>query len=63
MRMVPIVLMWLALAASTAEAQTVFISELLVGNDRSLCDSFGDDPDWVELRIRRRRRSTSAAGP
>jgi len=42
--------MCIALAVSTAEAQTVYISELLVGNDRSLCDSFGDDPDWVELR-------------
>ena len=34
---------------SAAAAQSVFISEILVGNDRSYCDSFGDDPDWIEL--------------
>jgi len=37
------------LCASAAPAQSVFISELMVGNDRSYCDSFGDDPDWIEI--------------
>ena len=39
----------IVLVASCAAAQSVFISELMVGNDRAYCDSFGDDPDWIEL--------------
>jgi len=35
--------------ASSAAAQSVFISEVMMGNDKSYCDSFGDDPDWVEI--------------
>jgi hypothetical protein len=42
-------LLALLVCASSAEAQSVFISELMVGQDRSYCDSFGDDPDWIEL--------------
>ena len=34
---------------SIAASQSVFISEILVGNERVYCDSFGDDPDWIEL--------------
>ena len=39
----------LLMLPSAAAAQSVFISEILVGNDRGYCDSFGDDPDWIEL--------------
>jgi hypothetical protein len=39
----------LALPCAAAAQQTVFISEVLVGNDKVYCDSFGDDPDWIEL--------------
>jgi hypothetical protein len=35
--------------ASSAAAQSVFISEVMMGNDWSYCDSFGDDPDWIEI--------------
>ena len=39
----------LVLSASAASAQSVFISELMVGDDKTYCDSFGDDPDWLEI--------------
>jgi hypothetical protein len=39
----------LLMLPSLAASQSVFISEILVGNDRGYCDSFGDDPDWIEL--------------
>jgi hypothetical protein len=43
------VLMLSAAAAAAQTAQTVFISEIMVGQDRIYCDSFGDDPDWIEI--------------
>jgi hypothetical protein len=49
MRRLTFTVLAIALCARTAAAQTVFISELMVGNDRSYCDSFGDDPDWIEF--------------
>lgn len=35
--------------AAAAGAQSLFISELMVGQDGIYCDSFGDDPDWLEI--------------